>query len=177
MCPLNNGSCSGSLPFSLIGITANAPPPLACQLTEIYCGFACGDVSTCASPPRRHIYSHLYKVCVPGVVRYPQIIVTLLLCGIRSVVTCRLPCEIVRRTFLVGRPKICPVDSSSAYWKGAQSRPWRTYDTSTRARIGRTFALMHRQLQLNPCVRRSEFSNDTCKVRSQVHLARIRKQT
>ena len=35
VCPLNNGICSGNRPFSLIGITAKAPPPLASQLTEI----------------------------------------------------------------------------------------------------------------------------------------------
>jgi len=36
--PLNNGICSGKRPFSLSGITANAPPPLASQLTARYSG-------------------------------------------------------------------------------------------------------------------------------------------
>lgn len=44
VCPLNRGNCSGNRPFSLMGMTANAPPPLASQLTEIYCGFAYGSV-------------------------------------------------------------------------------------------------------------------------------------
>ena len=35
VCPLNSGSSSGNRPFSLIGMTAKAPPPLASQLTEM----------------------------------------------------------------------------------------------------------------------------------------------
>ena len=38
--PLNSGICSGSLPFSFNGMTANAPPPLDSQLTERYSGLA-----------------------------------------------------------------------------------------------------------------------------------------
>lgn len=38
VCPRNSGICSGNLPFSFKGITANAPPPLASQLTERYSG-------------------------------------------------------------------------------------------------------------------------------------------
>ena len=41
VCPLKRGICSGNLPFSLTGITAKAPPPLASQLTARYSGFAC----------------------------------------------------------------------------------------------------------------------------------------
>ncbi|KAH9835092.1 hypothetical protein Tdes44962_MAKER08556 [Teratosphaeria destructans] len=40
VCPRNNGISSGSLPFSSRGMTANAPPPLASQLTARYLGFA-----------------------------------------------------------------------------------------------------------------------------------------
>lgn len=40
VCPLNNGILSGTLPLSSTGMTANAPPPLASQLTEMYSGFA-----------------------------------------------------------------------------------------------------------------------------------------
>lgn len=40
VCPRNRGNCSGSLPFSSSGITANAPPPLASQLTATYFGLA-----------------------------------------------------------------------------------------------------------------------------------------
>jgi hypothetical protein len=39
--PLNSGMRSGSRPLSLIGMTANAPPPLASQLTAMYSGLAC----------------------------------------------------------------------------------------------------------------------------------------
>lgn len=38
--PLKSGIRSGSLPLSLVGITANAPPPLASQLTAMYSGLA-----------------------------------------------------------------------------------------------------------------------------------------
>ena len=38
--PRNKGINSGSLPRSSRGMTANAPPPLASQLTERYLGFA-----------------------------------------------------------------------------------------------------------------------------------------
>jgi hypothetical protein len=40
VCPRNSGICSGRRPFSLSGITAKAPPPLASQLTARYSGFA-----------------------------------------------------------------------------------------------------------------------------------------
>jgi hypothetical protein len=40
VCPRNSGIGSGSLPFSSSGITANAPPPLASQLTATYFGLA-----------------------------------------------------------------------------------------------------------------------------------------
>ena len=40
MWPRNNGICSGRRPFSFKGMTANAPPPLASQLTERYSGLA-----------------------------------------------------------------------------------------------------------------------------------------
>lgn len=35
VCPLNSGICSGNRPFSLMGTTAKAPPPLASQLTDM----------------------------------------------------------------------------------------------------------------------------------------------
>jgi hypothetical protein len=41
VCPRKRGICSGTRPFSLRGMTAKAPPPLASQLTERYSGFAC----------------------------------------------------------------------------------------------------------------------------------------
>ena len=41
VCPRKSGIRSGSLPFSLVGMTANAPPPLASQLTAMYSGLAC----------------------------------------------------------------------------------------------------------------------------------------
>ena len=77
MCPLNKGNCSGSRPFSLIGMTANAPPPLASQLTEIYCGFAFGTIrakfqcsNACVQPlrgscPRHSWRSVYYRSIVP----------------------------------------------------------------------------------------------------------------
>lgn len=40
VCPLNSGIFSGTLPVSSTGMTANAPPPLASQLTAMYSGFA-----------------------------------------------------------------------------------------------------------------------------------------
>jgi hypothetical protein len=40
VCPRKSGICSGSLPFSFTGTIANAPPPLASQLTDRYSGFA-----------------------------------------------------------------------------------------------------------------------------------------
>jgi len=52
VCPLNSGDCSGSRPVSLSGITANAPPPPASQLTEIYFGFACFNIRLVR--PSRH---------------------------------------------------------------------------------------------------------------------------
>ena len=41
VCPRKRGICSGTRPFSLRGMTAKAPPPLASQFTEMYSGFAC----------------------------------------------------------------------------------------------------------------------------------------
>jgi hypothetical protein len=38
--PLNSGNRSGSLPLSLTGRTAKAPPPLASQFTAMYSGLA-----------------------------------------------------------------------------------------------------------------------------------------
>jgi hypothetical protein len=35
------GDVSGARPRSSRGMTAKAPPPLASQLTEMYCGLAC----------------------------------------------------------------------------------------------------------------------------------------
>jgi hypothetical protein len=46
VCPRNSGSWSGSLPLSLTGIMANAPPPLDSQLTEMYSGLTCLAAST-----------------------------------------------------------------------------------------------------------------------------------
>ena len=59
-------------------MTANAPPPLASQLTEIYCGFAFDII-------RPHpLYlpvrvCHLYEIRIPGISGYPYIIVALFL--------------------------------------------------------------------------------------------------
>jgi hypothetical protein len=41
VCPRKRGSVSGARPRSSMGMTAKAPPPLASQLTEMYCGLAC----------------------------------------------------------------------------------------------------------------------------------------
>jgi hypothetical protein len=74
--PLNNGICSGKRPFSLSGITANAPPPLASQLTARYSGLTYGLVS---SPS--HIseldsgFLYLHQVGIPGIATDVQIIV------------------------------------------------------------------------------------------------------
>lgn len=40
VCPLKRGNCSGSFPRSSKGMTANAPPPPASQLTARYLGLA-----------------------------------------------------------------------------------------------------------------------------------------
>jgi hypothetical protein len=40
VCPRKRGRRSGRRPRSLTGMTANAPPPLASQLTEMYSGLA-----------------------------------------------------------------------------------------------------------------------------------------
>lgn len=40
VCPRKSGNRSGSRPRSVTGMTANAPPPLASQLTEMYSGLA-----------------------------------------------------------------------------------------------------------------------------------------
>jgi hypothetical protein len=41
VCPRKSGIWSGARPFSLMGMTANAPPPLDSQLTAMYSGLAC----------------------------------------------------------------------------------------------------------------------------------------
>jgi hypothetical protein len=82
VCPRNRGICSGSLPFSLIGITANAPPPLASQLTEMYSGFACmpsAPTPACSGPRS----PDLHQVRIPGIATDMQVIIgSLLLCGL-----------------------------------------------------------------------------------------------
>lgn len=45
VCPRKRGISSGARPFSLMGMTAKAPPPLASQLTEMYSGLACEGMS------------------------------------------------------------------------------------------------------------------------------------
>lgn len=40
VCPRNNGILSGTLPRSSTGMTANAPPPLDSQFTDMYSGLA-----------------------------------------------------------------------------------------------------------------------------------------
>lgn len=49
VCPRNSGRVSGRRPFSSMGMTANAPPPLASQLTEMYSGFACSSLQQAMS--------------------------------------------------------------------------------------------------------------------------------
>ena len=76
VCPLNKGNCSGNRLFSMIGMTANAPPPLASQLTEIYCGFAFDTIrpyplysSACVPPLRGSYPRHFWiSVCYRSIV-------------------------------------------------------------------------------------------------------------
>lgn len=77
VCPLNKGNCSGNRPFSLIGMTANAPPPLASQLTEIYCGFAFVLSDRILFAPMR--VHHLYEIRIPGIFGDAYVIVALFL--------------------------------------------------------------------------------------------------
>ena len=104
VCPLNNGICSGSLPFSFSGITANAPPPPDSQLTDKYCGLTCDSDSIPAErqPERPSVMNKLsirssihclhanpryisrlstclYQIRVPRILWYSKSIVALLL--------------------------------------------------------------------------------------------------
>jgi hypothetical protein len=75
--PRKRGIISGRRPFSLIGMTAKAPPPLASQLTEMYWGFAYPHISTCVI--RSGQAADLDQVSVPCVLRDAEVIVALLL--------------------------------------------------------------------------------------------------
>ena len=77
VCPRNKGNCSGNRPFSLMGMTANAPPPLASQLTDIYCGFAFVLSDHILHIPMR--VHHLYEVRIPSISGDPYVIVALFL--------------------------------------------------------------------------------------------------
>lgn len=105
LCPLNSGSCSGNRPFSPNGITANAPPPLASQLTARYCGFALQLLDVESGPLQQDVY--LDQVGVPSILRNPEVVVALLLHQSQNVRTEEKSCATVR-TFRVGLPKTCP---------------------------------------------------------------------
>jgi hypothetical protein len=78
VCPRNRGICSGSRPFSLTGMTANAPPPLASQLTARYSGFAWTAVSSAAFHPK-YRGSNLHQVCIPSIATDVEVVVALFL--------------------------------------------------------------------------------------------------
>ena len=117
VCPRNSGICSGSRPFSLTGITANAPPPLASQLTERYSGLAWpAAVSSVFSAPSLDciLIAHLHQIRVPRIATDMQIVVARLLPGgfSKNVSWCR------------GQLALVP------YWRRE------AYGTSTRAQSG-----------------------------------------
>lgn len=145
VCPLNRGNCSGNRPFSFIGMTANAPPPLASQLTEMYCGLACMSVRPDGRTPLRMCY--LDEVCVPGIPRNAYIIIALFL-KTRSAPGHKLFARSVSRTFFVGRPKTCPASKFSVRWPVGRITARDAYGISTSAQNGLTFARMHWQIRI-----------------------------
>ena len=139
MCPLNRGNCSGNRPFSFIGMTANAPPPLASQLTEMYCGLAYTTVRL----DRQTLMGICYldEVGIPGILRDAYVVIALFL------YTNSAPCHNLCtgsgiRTFLVDRPKTCPAWKLSFWWPVGRVTARDAYDISTSVQNGLTFARM-----------------------------------
>jgi hypothetical protein len=75
VCPLKRGICSGSLPFSLTGITANAPPPLASQLTARYSGFAWIHRQLGPLPQEQARGTNLHQIGIPRIATDVQVVV------------------------------------------------------------------------------------------------------
>lgn len=84
VCPRNSGIWSGTFPRSFRGMTANAPPPDASQLTERYSGLTYSDSQpplyqrcggTMAAAPTGARKTHLDQVCVPSIAADVDVVV------------------------------------------------------------------------------------------------------
>lgn len=106
VCPLNNGILSGTLPLSSTGMTANAPPPLASQLTEIYSGFAWTRQTIVSELVGHRVeLAYLDQIGVPCVPRHSEVVIALFLSCIRLVLGKGLGRGFKNHTLRVGRPK------------------------------------------------------------------------
>ena len=76
VCPRNRGIWSGSLPRSLSGMTAKAPPPEASQLTERYSGLTCATHQPQWSRlSAGRLGAYLDQIGVPGISADAQVVV------------------------------------------------------------------------------------------------------
>jgi hypothetical protein len=118
-------------------MTANAPPPLASQLTEIYSGFALCPCELAVES--RHVITigtDLDQIGIPRISGDAQIVVTLFLDDRAQLCVGRTNIYISGHTFLVDCPYTCPVEKGSAFVHSFV-RIWaEAYDTLRRAQIG-----------------------------------------